>query len=320
MASLKDVARIANVSPRTVDRAIHGTGYVRADVRERILAVVQEVGYRPDPIARSLRMKKSFEIAIAVDSMDELYMASVAGLEETVRNQGYAVTISFYDGIHEDAFLSNLVQRRPAAVALRAGDYDILQAAKTLEFENIPYVIIDGRVPEMDGIKIDRPQGVYDAVRYLIAQGRKRIAYLGPKSNMTRISGYRRAMDEAGMKPSITDASDDPDTQFALARASASNLKDADAVQVYSDLMALGLLSGFHDIGVRIPDDVAVIGFDNRRAASLSWPTLTTVAQPSREIGIAAGRMLIGKIKEETAPPGGWSEVLPTRLVVRESA
>ncbi|HEY3379480.1 MAG TPA: substrate-binding domain-containing protein, partial [Armatimonadota bacterium] len=163
-----------------------------------------------------------------------------------------------------------------------------------------------------------------EAIHYLARQGRRRIAYLGQAHSITRLAGYYRALAELGISPLLIEVDDRDDEQFSAARDAARRFAELsprpDAVQAYSDVMALGFIAGLHDLGISVPGEVAVIGFDDRRMAEVSWPLLTTVAQPSREVGVLAGKILLKKIAQEMRPPEGWTQTLPTRLVVRESA
>jgi LacI family transcriptional regulator len=326
MASLKQIARKAGVSIRTASRALRGSGYVGAGTREKVLGAAKELGYRPNRAARSLRTRRSYEVAVVAWSMDELHMAKVAGFERTLRDADYAVTVLFgreppgQDAPHE--LIGELIARRPAAAAaFPSGDAPIGDWVAALADAAIPYVVFD-TTAEADTIRIDRQQGVYEAVLYLAAKGRKRIAYLGTRADATRLVGYHRALEQLGREPIYIDLGSGSrrDAARDAARAFAELTPRPDAVQAFSDEVAMAFLAGLHDRGVAVPDDVALVGFDDRWAARLCWPPLTTVAQPNWDVGVAAAEMVLRKIAGEAPPPGGWSRSLPTRLVVRESA
>ena len=326
MVGLKDLARQANVSIRTVARVLRGERYVREEVRSRVLDAARSMGYRPDRHARSLKTGSSTEVVALAWSTDELHIAKMAGLEERLREDGYTLSIVFdllADCPDSDQRVVNeMKHRRPAGVVIQKPiGGSCARLAKDLTRAGLRYVAIDTPERGVDAIGIDRPQGVYEAVMHVASRGRERIAYVGPREN-SRIDGYRKALAELDRRALYLDVPAEL-AQFEAGRQSARHFakhsSKADAVQAYTDLMALGFMAGLHDAGIRVPDDVAIVGFDDRRAASVSWPTLTTVAQPNHEVGRAAGEVLLGKLAGREPGPQGWSRMLPTKLVVRES-
>lgn len=328
MAQLKDIAQASQVSIRTVSRALKGNGYVDNAVRQRVLHVAKTVGYSPNRIARSLRTGKSLDVVAVFWDVDELNMAKLAGLGGSLRGSEYQLNCLFgtpgYDEFQEH-MLGELLRRRPAGVVIFSDRYhperDRIISRKLVE-ANIPYITVDSHVEGVDSVRIDRSQGVYDAVLHLAASGRQRIAYWGPQEDSTRLVGYLRAMKQLDRPPIClmfdpeSDAASWRDQGRRVARMSPL----PDAIQAFSDATAFGLLAGLYDEGIRVPRQLAVVGFDDRPMAALAWPPLTTVAQPCREAGEAAAEILLRKIEGEDAPPPGWSRTLPTRLVIRASA
>ncbi len=330
MVGLRDVARAARVSIRTVNRALKDKGYISAATSRRVLAAAKRLGYRPHRAARRLRTGKSYEVSVVMGSLDELHVAKTAALEHVLRRAEYSVDILFgpqkNDGRETPArgIIEELLERRPGgAVLFPQAGMPLREIAAGLAAEGIPCVAFDTDEPAVDAVRIDRQQGVYDAVHYLARKGRRRIAYLGPLDARTRLEGYQRAVAELGREP-IYLQTESGEEAFAWGRKAAARLtarrEQPDAVQAHSDVMALGFLAGLYDRGVRVPAEVAVVGFDDRAAAAYAAPPLTTVAQPNAEVGRAAAEILLQKIAGATAPAGGWSRSLPTRLVVRESA
>ncbi len=330
MASLKDIAEHVGVSIRTVSRALKDNGYVKDEVRDRVLEAAHELGYRPNRVARSLRTQQSFEVTVIMSSIDELHVAKIAGFEEVLRAAGYSVSVLMNLDRHVEAdspTMTELVDRRPAGAAILSIRNPAAMAGRLTE-HSIPYVAISSRLDDaVDGIGIDRQQGVYEAIRYLHDQGHRQISYVAsgdPESvgNSTRLEGYRRAMAELGLEPQLI--STEGDDHFDQGRAAAHRMLDAgrlpDAVQAFSDVLAMGFIAGLRDRGKTLPDDIALIGFDDRASAALASPPMTTVAQPNREVGREAAKVLLAKIRGEPAPPGGWTRLLPTVLVRRETA
>ena len=336
--SMKDVAESAGVSISTVTRALNNKGYVDAQTRQHVLAHARKVQYFPNRAARNLRLAKSTEIAMVTWSMDELHVNKMKGLAEVLGSADYTLEIVF--GADEKALadqspnatgqtwpptlLNELITRRPAGVVLLARlPWEDEEVARSLQANRIPYVVINSFSTQVDNVGINRSQGIYDAVLYLAETGRKSIGYFGLADSRSRLDGYERACAALNRPPLIIPAPLASDG-FSLGRAAAREVAAMhprpDAIQAFTDEHALGLLAGFHDLGLAVPREIALVGFDDRRAASLSWPRLTTVAQPGEEIGRVAADILLRKIRGENAPADGWSRMLPTRLVIRESA
>lgn len=296
MATLRDIATEVGVSIRTVTRALSGTGYVRSDVRERIIAVANRLGYRPDPVAQSLRLGRSRQIVVVSYSVDELHMAKIASLEQRARPMGYSVSVMMARpaDLESDALVPEIRSRKPSGVAVIGHlQVDPTPLAAALYAAGIPCVPVDAK-SRFPAVLVDRPAGVAEAARYLIGRGRQRVVYAGPADSSSRIDGFSRAMLEHDREPFLYAPGDDHSAEI-LTAGLLDAYPDVDAVQAYSDEWALELLGGLHRRGVRVPDDVAVVGFDDRWAASHSWPRLTTVAQPGEEIGAAVADLLVGE-------------------------
>lgn len=348
MATLRDIATEVGVSIRTVTRALSGAGYVRADLRERILDVANRIGYRPDPVAQSLRLGRSRQIVVVSYSVDELHMAKIASLEQRVRPMGYSVSVMMvrHDDLESDLLVPEISSRKPSGVAVIGHlQMDLTPLAAALYASGIPCVPVDAK-SRLPAVLIDRPAGVAEAARHLVHAGRRRIVYAGPAGSASRIDGFTRAMREHGAEPLLYAPGDDHSAEV-LTPGLLEAHPGVDAVQAYSDEWALELLAGLHRRGVRVPDDVAVVGFDDRWAASHSWPRLTTVAQPGEEIGAAVADLLVGErrpwleaLLEDGADAisrvqaksgegtlrvqggGTWAGEpvwIPTRLVIRET-
>ncbi|MBA3685870.1 MAG: LacI family DNA-binding transcriptional regulator [Planctomycetes bacterium] len=329
MARLKDIAEASGVSIRTVGRALKGAGYVHKDVRERVLASAKELDYRPHRLARSLRTGRSHEVLVLAGGIggqrDELHIAKIAGMERALRAGDMALGLLF--GLEDQArrqnrdLLDELISRRPGGIALFPGDGPQAKpAARRLEVGGVPYIFLDHPDRDVDAVRHDRQQGVHEAVTYLASRGRKRIAYVGVIDERSRLDGYERTMRELGRPPIIVPMPK-PTWEDGRKAASAVAALDPrpDAIMGYSDIVALGILAGLHELGIKIPAEIAVIGFDDRMAASLSFPPLTTVQQDNDALGVAAAEVLLAKVRGDPPPAGGWSRLLPTRLIVRAS-
>ena len=317
MASLKDIAKRAELSINTVSRAIRGSGYVSEDAREKVMRIAGELGYRPNRAARSLRFRKNFEIAVVSflsegsSRGDQLLMEKVIGIKRRLATAGYEMNLHFLE-INLDSehlnlkVLEDIAGQNPAGIII-IGDMELCTSVYDLmEVKKIPPVLISYDViPGVDCVYIDRLQGVCDAVHYLAGKGRKRIAFAGfPGICCNRIRGYRKAIKELGLKEIIFRESNYPIVEleniFNLGVAMSGDIAGAksapDAIIAYSDYLAAGLIAGFRDAGIMIPDSIAVIGFDNRELAAFTNPGLTTIAQPNFKAGDLAAEVLLDKI------------------------
>jgi len=338
MATLKALAKEAGVSIRTINRVLKGQGYVGGETRRLVEAAVAKLGYRPNLAARSLKTAKSHIVAVLAFALDEPRVAALAALEQHLREAGYLVSVTFHFESKDDAqgarIVRELLGQNPAGIVLvGSGQHDphhlrhVLPALLVpLVAARMPYVVLDPRgepARACDAVKIDRGQGVREAVLFLARErGRKRIAFFGPTDDRTRLDGYEAALRELGRKPLLlafpgldVKAQREAGRQLALLPARTR----PDAVVTHADPIALSFLAGLHDRGIRVPEEVALVGFDDRPAAALAWPPLTTVAQPSAEIGKTGAAILLRKIAGERPPRGGWSQILRTRLMVRET-
>jgi DNA-binding LacI/PurR family transcriptional regulator len=319
---LRDIAQRVGVSIRTVSRAIHNSGYVDPDRRQAILKAAKELGYQPDRAARSLRTGRSFEVVVMSQSMDELRMAVVAAFERALRGKGYSVSMVFgsvgLDRVED--LIREIRQRRPAGVLVLVHTPSwFAPIADALRDSGVPGVAVDVDDARVDGVCIDRQQGVYEAVRYLHDQGRRRIAYLGPRGSRNRLDGYDRALAELELAPVYLYAESWGDC-VRLGREIRRKHPMPDAVQAFSDEWAMRFLASLHEVGARVPDDIALVGFDDRWMASLAWPALTTVAQPTTEAGEAAAELMLARLAADGPARERRILRLPTRLVVRETA
>lgn len=330
MANLRDLAATANVSIRTVNRVLKNDGYVHAKTRQVVEATIKKLGYRPNLAARALKTAKSHFIAVLAFTEDELRMAQVAALEQRLRQTDYMVSMTFHFESRQRAKANRIVQellnQNPAGIVLLGHDpfvgrYILPAVMPSIIRSELPYILIDPRGTAHDAVTIDRGHGVYKAVHYLARRGARRIAFLGPQDERTRLDGYEQALKELGRSSIYVEY---PGLEIEALRITGRKLATQkprpDAVVAHSDYIALAFLAGLHDAGVDVPNEVALIGFDDRAAAQYSWPALTTIAQPSRDIGTAGAEILLKKIAGEKRPYGGWSQSLPTRLVIRDTA
>jgi DNA-binding LacI/PurR family transcriptional regulator len=252
MTTLRDVAEASGVSIRTVGRALSGDGYVSREVRERVLQTADSLAYRPNLLARNLRLQRSSDVVVIMQSTDELQTARLAGLEQTLRAASHRLLL-LLDPLREtplDDLLADHFSSAPAAVALLLKGFtpEGTDLAEQLSRAEMAYGVLDCEAPGADTIRINRPQGVCEAVHYLAKRGRTRIAYLGTPTQ-TRVEGYQRALAELGLEPIYLWARDIRD-EYLQGRAAGQLLATMtprpDAVQAHTDVVALGFLAEMH--------------------------------------------------------------------------
>lgn len=354
MVTLKDIARKTGVSIRTVSRALKDDGYVKEDVKSRILAVAKELNYTPNIMARSLRTNKSYEVCVLTWSVDELHMKKIVALENELRKHGYLLNLMIDSPDSSDErknkMIEDIIRRRPAGVVTLPAyvDHD-KTALERFVAAGVLCVAIDPRHEHKERVDISRDSGAYDAVGFLLEKYGEDVAYLGIESeghNITRLAGYRRALKEHNISKgeehnftgnSIADSNEavsfvrqqysrtkfafsDITTQYAAGIEAAELIKEncPRAALVFSDIMCMGLLYGLMGSGISIPRDLAIIGFDDRSCATLCCPPLTTIAQPNEQAGIAAATILLAIIADKDCSETDIT--VRTQLIKRLSA
>lgn len=325
--TIHDIAGAAGVSARTVSRVLNDSGYVAAPVRARVQRVIDAAGYRPNGAARLLRTGRSHEVCIISSWPGALDIDKIAGFENTLRAAGSWVSLMFVSP--EDPavpeILADLQARRPAGIATFRGESEALglDAANLLDGK-LPHIVMDVRDDRHDGVVIDRASGIREALGYLAGQGHRRIAYLGLRRDPSRVDTYRAVLADRGLRPTWLPYADIRGNRFEAGRRAAAavarRVPRPHAVQAFSDAVAMGLIAGLHALGLAVPRDIAVVGFDDIQAAAWCLPALTTVAQPSRAVGTAAAELLLQRLG--SGPRGGapLRRILPTTLVRRDSA
>ena len=328
---VRDVAALARVSPTTVSNVLSGNRPVSAATRERVHWAIDQLGYRPNLSARNLRLRRAGLIAVAVPEIDIPYFAELTRhVVQAARESGYTVLIDQTEG--------RLEAERFVLSGMNPGTVDgVLFSPLGIErheFDNrrggTPLVLLGERITGtgVDHVAIDNVAAAADATAYLLGRGRRRIAALGhqePRGGGTaprRTEGYRRALRAAGVPydPSLvvhTPSYHRRDGALAMAAALDRGARP-DAVFCYTDLLALGAIHTLHERGLRVPEDVAVIGIDDIDDGRYSNPTLTTIAPDKAEIARTALGLLLDRIAD--GGRGARQVVAAHRLEVRRSA
>ncbi|MGH8778894.1 LacI family DNA-binding transcriptional regulator [Paraburkholderia sp.] len=327
--SIADVAEQAGVSVATVSRVLNGHSNVRPATRDRVLAAIDASGYRVNELARNLRTAESrLLLTMVPDVGNPFYAEIVRGIDSVARQHGYFMLLcdTGADPGRERSYFDLLRRRRAdGAICL---DPAAVQQALAEESGALPWVACCEFDPAVGVpyVGIDNYRAAYDAVRHLLARGRRRIALVNSGDSYLyarqREEGYAAALREAGITPDPRWRVGVASLDYAAGGAAAAALmqlpESPDAVFAVSDTLAIGVIAGLRAMGRRVPDDVAVVGFDDISLAAQVDPPLTTIAQPMRELGETAARLLLQRLANPLANVPGV--LLPHRLVVRRSA
>ena len=329
MIKIKDVARAAGVSPATVSRVLNGTGRVSADRAERVRAVVARLGYQPFSPARALRRQATDVWAVIVaDIENPFFTLIVRGIEDGAHKRGFRVMLcnSDEDLEKEAAYIDVALAERMGGVVIAVASAQKSRLAPLLE-RGVPVVAIDRRPAghDVDCVLVDNKLGAAQATAHLLAAGARRIACItGPRRVSTaneRLAGYEEALRAAGQ---VVDAKlvirEDfrPRGGYDAIQRLCGGAGRPDAVFVANNLMTVGALRSLRDLGLRVPEDVRVVGFDDAPWAALVQPPLTVVSQPAYEIGRIAADLLFEKREDPSREPR--EVLLVPELIVRESS
>ncbi len=336
-ATIYQVAARAGVSVATVSRMINASGYVGARSRERIESAMKQLHYEPNSLARSLTTKQTEMLALLVTDISDPFSAQIArGVQDIAREVGYIPIICSIDDDPqiEIETVRSLRRKRVDGIILTsltqthgASSEDHVRVLHTLCEQGLAVVCI-GRPPmhpRADVVTTDTGMGARSAVAHLAALGHRRIGFIGGQIRLGvalgRLTGYREGLAVAGLSADVRlvregyldEASGGRETRALLALPDPPT-----AIFCVNDRTAFGVLSALDEMGLAVPDDIAVVGFDDVPLASLVHPALTTVRQPAQEIGRQAATYLLERIAHPDTPH--QRSVLPCELVVRRSS
>lgn len=328
MPTIKEVAERAGVSSTTVSHVINDTRFVSATVREKVLGAMREMDYHPNALARSLRRGETRTLGLILPDSANPFFAEVGrGIERSAFENGYNVILCNTDGDarKEAVYVDVLIEKHVDGVVFVAVGENSDTLHRLLDID-LPVIVVDRDFPgiDVDAVLADNHQGGYIATRHLIDLGHRRIGCIGGPSQITpsadRVTGYRAALADAGIAVSeeMIGCGDFHPASGQSAARSLMELPDPpSAIFVCNDLMAIGALRAAGEKGRRVPEDLAVVGFDDIELASYTNPPLTTVAQPKQEIGQRATQLLIERVLDKSIHPR--RESLSMHLAIRGS-
>jgi LacI family transcriptional regulator len=328
--TIRQIAKLAGVSRSTVSRVINDHPNVSLETREQVLRIVAETGFRPDPIARSLSSRRAgiigLVIPLAIQSLfeDPFFPRLMQGISKGCNCHDYILSLFLLHTLEEEAKLYSRISRRQLldgviVTATRNEDPLIPQ----LLANRVPFVV-HGRHedPRVSFVEVDNATGAHTAVTHLVRLGRRRIALIsGPSGSLAaeaRKRGYLNALLERRVPVDESLIIHGDFTETSGYEAMRRLLRHGpDAVFVASDTMALGALRALREVGKHVPDEVAVVGFDDMPPAATADPPLTTIRQPIQRAGVLAVEMLTDILENGSEPPRRI--ILPTELVIRAS-
>ncbi|WP_025689224.1 LacI family DNA-binding transcriptional regulator [Paenibacillus zanthoxyli] len=314
--TIKDVAKKANVSIATVSRVLNNLGGYSDKTKQKVNEVIRELGYQPNAIARGLINKRTYTIGVLFPNVSSAFSSDILqGVEDYAHGRNYSIVVcnTDDDGKRTMKYLQLLREKQVDGIifsssVLKEEYYEAIQAM------NIPVVLVssESNYATVPYVKVDDCLAACDAVEYLISKGHRKIAMIsGGKEDVLagapRVDGYMRALEKHQI-PFDSRYIVYGDFRFESGciqfETLMRNAPDVTAVFAASDEMAIGVLSAAYKLGVRVPDDVSVIGFDGVQLSNMVVPPLTTVSQPLQEMGKIASETLIRGIETGEMLPG----------------
>ncbi|RME99784.1 MAG: LacI family transcriptional regulator [Chloroflexi bacterium] len=329
MVTMRDVAEKAGVSVTSVSHVINQTRPVSEELRQRIQATMEELGYQPNALARSLRRKQTHSIGVIVPDSANPFFAEVArGIEATLFKQKYTVILGNSDGdlARELLYTNTLIEKQVDGIVFVAVGQSGLEHSQLVRNMRMPLMVVDRDVPglSVDSVLTDNTLGGRLAAEHLLSLGHRRVGCITGPSDLTpsadRVTGCRQALAAANIplpESHILKGDFQFQSGYEAARRMLSAAEPPTAIFACNDLMAVGAVSAAIERGLRVPQDISVVGYDDVPLASYTNPPLTTVAQPSYEMGQLAAEMLLQRISNREMPIRRMQ--LHPRLVVRQS-
>ncbi len=328
MPTLREVAQLVGVSPATVSRVLNGYPHISEDVRNNVLDAIDRLGYRPNRVAQRLRAARSNLVGLVVTDITNPFFNLIMSSVETVFfERGFSVLMSNTnaDPQKEMDYLRTMENEEIAGLIIAPTSENSSRVVELAE-RGLPVVVIDRRMDSkyIDSVLSNNVEGAYLAVSHLITLGHRSIAHIGGPHHLTsgreRYEGYRRAMQDAHLVVEsgwvqTGDHRHESGYECVLSLLELNPIPTA--IFVSNNMMTLGALNAIHDQGIRVPEEVAVVGFDDMPWSISLNPPLTTVAQPILQIGYEAASLLLERINQPDL--SARTVVLETQLVVRAS-
>lgn len=329
--TIVDVAREAGVSAATVSRVLNGKG-VKKETFAKVTEIISRLGFSPDLAARSMVNKETKSIGLLIPQLSNEFWAQMSeAIQEQLWLAGYSLVLGFtnFKMEREQFFLKMFMERRVDGIIVGAStptvsgnDYSHLEELK--RSYPVPFVTLDPNIPDMNGVFGDQLQSSMNAVEHLIRLGNRNIAYIGgPAVSIYREFGYRQALAKYGVPVNEQliklGAGQSVDFGHQALQELRETKQQFSAVFCGNDLIAMGVIHALSQSGIRVPEDVAVVGYDDIQMAGLIKPGLTTVRQPIGQISTELIQLLLQAIENPDGTPIPKKILVPNELVIRES-
>jgi LacI family transcriptional regulator len=327
MTTIRDVAKLAGVAPITVSRVINGQDHVSPETGQKVRRAIEELSYIPNALGPSLRTKRTGMLALVLSDIINPFWTTVArGMEDAANRHDHHVIICYTDESPEKEaeYLDFLLRKQIDGFLLLPPSNRSLER---LQKHGAHVVVLDRRVPgiSVDTVRGDSEAGAHDLVKHLLDLGHERIAVVtGPadvSTSIDRVAGYERALAEAGLA-GHRDVHWGTYTQESGGRSTREALRGSPrptAIFAANNFLAIGAMRALRDLGLRVPEDVSVVAFDDLPASLSIEPFFTAGAQPAYEMGARAAELLLERLAD-TGPDGPREIVLPIEIIVRRSS
>lgn len=331
-ATIHDISKALNIDSSTVSRALNHSPLVSKKTRDLVFQKAQELGYQKNSLASNLRTNKTQTIAIVLPRISRHFFSTViAGIEETAHEAGYNVIIcQSLDSIEREkkimaTLISNRVDGVIISISMETTHYEHLEAYKKLEK---PIIFFDRPcyLPHCSNINIDNAHASFMATEHLIFQGCKHIAHFSGSQNIAlyrqRKNGYLAALKKHGLELNeqhIFESNLSEEDGVASAKKILA-LKNIDGLVSSNDTAAISAMQYFKSQGIKIPEDIAVVGFNNDPISAVIEPSLTTINQPAFDIGNMASTLLLNQIANKSFAAEAQSTILNSELIIRNSS
>lgn len=327
MPTIHDVAKLAGVAAITVSRVINGESYVSASTRQRVEAAIAELDYIPNALGPSLRSKRTQTLALVLSDITNPFWTTVArGVEDTANQSSYHIIIGNTDEspAKQEEYLIFLLKKQVDGFLFVPSSPRSLD---TLAKRRVPFVVLDRRLPDtqFDTVRCDSESGAYELVKHLLGLGHQRIAVITGSEQVStatdRVAGYIRALQEAnpGLPHHVFWGEYNQTSGYALTVQALALTPRPTAIFATNNFLAIGVMRALRDAGLRVPEDISVVAFDDLPLAITIDPFFTVASQPAYDMGQQATALLLGRLAG-TAAAGHQEIVLPIEIIVRKSS
>ena len=326
MASIKEVAEAAGVSTATVSRVLSNKPHVRPELREKVMKAVENLGYRPNLIARTLRSQRSNAIGLIVSDIRNPYFTAISrAVEDIAYDQGYQVVFCNSDEDPEkEASYLRLMRDQNIAGVIFSPTRQVSENIDLVSFHS-PMVIVDRSVKpngfEVDIVRIDNVDAGYRLTKHLIDNGYHKIMGLFGEASTTgreRRMGFEKALQEGNLPVMGRYIPPRIESGYEAAKAVLVNEDPPDAILTTNSMLLAGALQAIRELGLQIPEQIGLAGFDRTTWTTLMQPPITLIEQPTTEIGRSAAELLLQRIEDPTRP--AREIILQGKLVIGGSS